>query len=188
VSRRVVARLSHARPPADLLAMVGPPPGADLDGVLAERGALWLLVGVSYPGNAGFAIRTAEVSGADGIAIDCGFERPERRDALRMSMRADWFMPVLWKPADLVFERAASAGHRLIGIEDVGETAPWQVDLTGPALFVIGGEEPGVPPDLLERCDAIVRVPMGGFIRSYNLQAALAALAAERLRQTLAAG
>jgi TrmH family RNA methyltransferase len=183
VSARVVERLSHARPAAEVLALVGDPPEATLDELLAREGAVWLLVGVAYPGNAGFAIRTAEVSGAAGIAIEAGFRREERREALRMSMRADWFMPVLWDVAEAVVARARAAGRRVVAIEDVGARAPWEVDLRGPVVFAIGGEEPGIPPELLASADEIVRVPMGGFIRSYNLQAALAAVAGERLRQ-----
>jgi TrmH family RNA methyltransferase len=156
--------------------------------MLQREGAAWLLVGVAYPGNAGFAIRTAEVSGAAGIAIDCDFAREQRRESLRMSMRADWFMPVLWESAATVVERAHAAGRRVVAIEDVGAKPPWQVDLRGPVLFAIGGEEPGIPPDLLAHADEIVRIPMGGFIRSYNLQAALAMVAGERLRQSERAG
>jgi tRNA G18 (ribose-2'-O)-methylase SpoU len=36
---------------------------------------------------------------------------------------------------------------------------------------------------VLARCDDVVRVPMAGFIPSYNVQAAMAAVAGERLRQ-----
>ncbi len=184
VSARVVERLSHALPAADVLALVGDPPDATLDALLGREGPVWLLVGVAYPGNAGFAIRTAEVSGAAGIAIEAAFRREERREALRMSMRADWFMPVLWEDADVVVERARAAGRRIVGIEDVGPRAPFEVDLRGPVLFAIGGEEPGLPPELLACADEILRIPMRGFIRSYNLQAALAMVAGERLRQT----
>jgi tRNA G18 (ribose-2'-O)-methylase SpoU len=183
VSEKVVHRLSHDRPAADLIAQVGSGGGGSLDDAFAGRGAVWLLAGVTYPGNAGFAIRTAEVSGADGIVIDAAFDRTSRRDALRLSMRADWFMPVCWEPADVAIQQARATGHRVVAIEDVGDRAPWEVDLTGPVLFAIGGEEPGIPPHILEGCDAIVRVPMGGFIRSYNLQAALSSVAVERLRQ-----
>ena len=76
----------------------------------------------------------------------------------------------------------------VIALEDTGDVAPWEADLTGPALFVVGGEHSGVPPEVLQRCDAVVRIPMQGFIRSYNLQAAVAITAAERLRQEAAAG
>jgi tRNA G18 (ribose-2'-O)-methylase SpoU len=36
---------------------------------------------------------------------------------------------------------------------------------------------------VLDSCDLVVRIPMAGFVASYNLQAAVAAIAAERFRQ-----
>jgi tRNA G18 (ribose-2'-O)-methylase SpoU len=36
---------------------------------------------------------------------------------------------------------------------------------------------------MLERCDETVRLPMRGFIRSYNQQVAVAVTAVDRLRQ-----
>jgi tRNA G18 (ribose-2'-O)-methylase SpoU len=48
---------------------------------------------------------------------------------------------------------------------------------------VVGGERDGLAHELLAQCDAVVRIPMAGFVPSYNLQGALSALAAERLRQ-----
>ena len=36
---------------------------------------------------------------------------------------------------------------------------------------------------LLARCDAVLRIPMRGFVPAYNLQAAMAMVAGERLRQ-----
>jgi 23S rRNA (guanosine2251-2'-O)-methyltransferase len=98
-------------------------------------------------------------------------------------MRADWFMPVCWASAREVLDRARDLGHAIVGIEDSGRVAPWEVDLGGAILFVVGGERHGTPHWILERCDVVVRIPMAGFIPSYNLQAAVAVLAAERLRQ-----
>jgi TrmH family RNA methyltransferase len=129
------------------------------------------------------AIRTAEVSGADGIIVDAQLDHAARRSALRFAMRADWYMPVLWERAGIVLAGAAEAGRRIIGVEDVGTQAPWEVDLTGRVLLVVGGETHGIPAAVLERCDCVVRIPTAGFIPSYNLQAAVAAIATERLRQ-----
>lgn len=176
-------RLSRSEPAADVLGLVGRDPRAGLDEVLVGAAPLWLLVGVAYPGNAGFAVRTAEVSGAAAIVIESRFERPARRETVRASMRADWFMPVFWEGGLPTVARARQAGRRVIAVESVGERAPWEVDLTGRVLFVVGGERYGIPPELLEQADEVVRVPMAGFIPSYNLQAAMAAVAVERLRQ-----
>ena len=176
-------RLSLQDPPARVLALVGADPGASLDEALAERGAAWLLAGTAYPGNTGFAIRTAEVSGADAIFIDNDFEHEGKREATRAAMRADRFMPVFWRSGAEVLDGARRHGRRIFAVEDVGTALPWEVDLTGPVLFVIGGERHGIPGPLLEGADQILRLPMQGFIPSYNLQAAMAAVALERIRQ-----
>jgi len=165
------------------VALVGPAPEADLDEVMARGGAVWLLVGASYAGNVGTAIRTAEGSGADGVYVAGDFDHEQRRDARRASMRADRYLPVAWEDASRVVGAARRAGKTLVAIEESGDRAPWQLDLRGSLLFVVGGEAEGVPPALLRRCDAVARIPMAGFVSSYNLQAAVAAVAAERLRQ-----
>jgi tRNA G18 (ribose-2'-O)-methylase SpoU len=183
-TRNVVTRLCHVSPPEEILALVGRDPDANLEASLERRGALWLLVGVAYPGNVGMVIRTAEVSGADAIAIDGSFDHEAKRAALRASMRADKFMPVFWTQAAAVLDAARATGHRVLALDESGARAPWQEDLSGPRIFVVGGENGGIPREILARCDASIRVPMAGFIPCYNLQAAVSAIATERLRQT----
>jgi 23S rRNA (guanosine2251-2'-O)-methyltransferase len=102
-------------------------------------------------------------------------------------MNAERFMPVHWEPVARVVERARASAHRVLGIEDVGDRAPWQEDLLAPCLFLVGGEGASLPAALLARCDAVLRLPMRGFIPCYNLQAAVAAVALERLRQAAGA-
>ena len=123
------------------------------------------------------------MSGASGIAIDASWGRDGRRQAVRASMRADRLFPVLWEDSARVVELARAAGHRIVGIEDRGKKAPWEVDLRGDVLLVVGGEADGVAAPILEGCDETVRIPMTGFVPSYNLQAAVAIVAGERLRQ-----
>ncbi len=184
LSPRQFDRLRRAGPPCEVLALVGgPPPGAGMDEVLGGDGGAWLLSGVAYPGNTGFAIRTAEVSGAAGVFVDAAFDHAGRRAALRASIGAQRFMPVLWEKTQEVLGAATACGRRILAIEDSGHAAPWQADLRGRVLFVVGGEAAGIAPATLARCDAVLRIPMAGFVPSYNLQAAVAAVAAERLRQ-----
>jgi tRNA G18 (ribose-2'-O)-methylase SpoU len=175
--------MSAVHPAEDVLALLGPDPGADEATVLASDGAVWLLVGTAYPGNVGFAIRTAEVSGADGIFIDSDLVGHGRHRALRASMHANRFFPVFWQSASQITSVARDAGKRIIAVEDTGSKAPWEIDLTGSILLVIGGEEKGICREILDSCDDVLRIPMAGFIPSYNLHAAMAAVAVERLRQ-----
>ena len=183
VSPGVLRRMTSIGPASDVLALVGRSPEGGLDDVAARGGALWLLTGVAYPTNAGVAIRTAEGSGAAGIVIDADWDHVGRRAALRASMRADWYMPVLWEKAELAIESARAAGRRIFGIENSGVRGPWDADLTVPCLFIVGGEARGIPAGILEDCDEVLRVPMAGFIPSYNLQIPLGVVATERLRQ-----
>jgi TrmH family RNA methyltransferase len=183
VGPRDYERLCRRDGASDALGLVGPAPDAGLEEVLRGDGATWHLVGVAYPGNAGMAIRTAEVSGATGVFIDAEFDHGARRAALRASMRADRFMPVFFGAAKDAIEKAAAWGRRLVAIEDTGEVAPWDIDLSGRVHFVVGGEARGIPDAILAACDTVVRIPTPGFIPSYNLQGAVAAVASERLRQ-----
>jgi tRNA G18 (ribose-2'-O)-methylase SpoU len=176
-------RLSRIEPPAEVLALVGPPADASAEEALAGDGVAWLLVGLAYPGNTGFAIRLAEVSGADAVFVDAAFQHEGRREALRASMRADHFLPVFWEPALEVIERARRAGRRVLAVEDVGTMAPWEVDLCQPLLLLIGGERHGIPQPVLDACDGAIAIPMRGFIPSYNLQAAMGIVVGEQLRQ-----
>jgi len=180
----VLRRMTSTGPAASVLALEGRSPTASLEHVLELRGALWMLVGIAYPTNAGVAIRTAEGSGADGIVVDApDWDHVGRRAALRASMRADWYMPVFWERAEPTLARARAAGRKLYAIENTGTVEPWEVDLSLPSVFVIGGEAHGIPPAVLAGCDAVLRVPMAGFIPSYNLQIAVGVVATERLRQ-----
>jgi 23S rRNA (guanosine2251-2'-O)-methyltransferase len=178
-----LSRLAKTKATTSALALLGQDPGLSRKEVLNLKGAAWLLVNIAYPGNTGFAIRSAEVSGADACFIDSSMLHEGKREALRASMRADRFMPVFWDKADQLIKDAANAGRRIFSIEDVGTFTPWQVDLTVPALFVIGGERAGIPQPILNQSHDILRLPMEGFIPSYNLQAAMSMVMGDRLRQ-----
>jgi tRNA G18 (ribose-2'-O)-methylase SpoU len=178
-----VRRMSRGPEPSAALALLGPSPRATLAELMARGGAVWLLDAVSYPSNAGFALRTAEVSGAEGVVLDAGFNHDARSRVAHVSMGADRMFPVLYASSTETLAAARAAGRRVLAIEDSGAKAPWQVELTGSVLLVIGAERSGVSAAVLGACDERVRIPMAGFVPSYNLQAAMSIVAGERLRQ-----
>jgi len=55
--------------------------------------------------------------------------------------------------------------------------------MTGDILLVVGAERDGVSEATIQNSDYIVRLPMDGFVPSYNLQVAVSVLAVEALRQ-----
>ena len=178
-----MSRVNEGESPPPILALVGRRPDASVDEVLSSGGLCWLLDGARYPVNIGFTIRTAEVSGAQAVFVDGSLNHAEKKAARRASMKAHRFMPVHWVDGKELVDMAKEAGFRVISLEDSGDLGPWDEDLTGNVLLVIGGEHDGISDHVLKESDSVLRVPMSGFVPSYNLQAPMAVVAAEALRQ-----
>ena len=165
------------------LALTGRTQHTTLDEVMQGGGCVWLFDGVEYSTNLGFTIRTAEVSGADAVVLNVSKTHEERRTIRRASMRADRFIPVIYESTSSILAAAKKNGFRIVAAEDIGTHGPWDEDLTGNVLLVVGAERHGVSEEVLAATDAIVRLPMNGFVPSYNLQVAVSVLAVEALRQ-----
>jgi len=170
------------------LALTGRPQSETLEEVMTTGGCVWLFDGVEYSTNLGFAIRTAEVSGADAVLLNVSKTHEERRTIRRASMRADRFIPVIYTSTDDILEAVKAHGFRIVVAEDVGEKGPWDENLTGDVILVVGAEREGVSDQVLEAADAVVKLPMDGFVPSYNLQVAVSVLAVEALRQRKSRG
>ena len=164
-----------------VVALIEREPEGTLEEVFERKGAIWLFDGVEYAPNLGFGVRTAEVSGATAVIINVSKTHEERRTIRRASMRATRFIPVVYATTEEVL---AACNRRIVVAEDVGGKAPWECDLTGDVMLVVGAENAGVSKEVLNAADDIVRLPMPGFIPSYNLQVAISSLAIERLRQS----
>ena len=166
-----------------VLALVGRNPYDGIEETLSNGGIVWLLAGAKYPVNIGFTIRTAEVSGANAVFIDSEISNTERKGALRASMKAHRFIPIHWVNGESIVDKAKSNGFKIISIEDVGKKTPWEEDLTGNIMLIIGGERSGISDAILHKSDSILKIPMTGFVPSFNLQAPMAIVSAEAQRQ-----
>jgi len=166
-----------------ILALVGRNPYAEIDEIFSNGGLVWLLAGAKYPVNIGFTIRTAEVSGANAVFIDSELNNTERKGAVRASMKAHRFIPIHWVNGETIVDKAKSEGFRVISIEDIGTKTPWDENLTGNIMLIIGGERAGISDAILQKSDCILKIPMTGFVPSFNLQAPMAIVAAEAQRQ-----
>ncbi len=167
--------------PALALALVGREPDADLDTLLERGGLIWMLAGAQYQTNIGYCIRVAEASGASGLIVTGEWTSDDRHRIVRAAMRTHRFMPVIFGCDGL--EALESWTGRVVAIEDVGTEEPWDADLTGDVILIVGGENAGISDELLAAADQTIRIPMAGFTPSYNLQAPMAVVAVEALRQ-----
>ncbi len=139
---------------------------------------------IQDPRNLGAVCRSAEVAGADGVVI------PDRRAATvtaavcKTSAGAVEHLQIarVRNIADFLAE-GKKAGFWVWGAEAEAESAPWQIDLTGKTMIVMGSEGKGLRPRVADNCDGLVSIPQGGRIDSLNVSAAASVLLFEAVRQ-----
>lgn len=168
-----------------VVAEVDPYPYGDPVGLLRGEDALLVALDeVQDPRNLGAVCRSAEVAGAAGVIV------PERRAAAvtpvacKTSAGAVEHLQVahVRNLADWLAQ-AKEAGFWIWGADADAESAPWEVDLKGPTVLVLGGEGKGLRPRVAGNCDGLVALPQRGQIDSLNVSAAATALLFEALRQ-----
>jgi tRNA G18 (ribose-2'-O)-methylase SpoU len=184
-SEREMRRMSSGEKALELIVLAGPLPEARLDELMSRKGLVCILVGLRYPGNVGFILRSAEVAGAAGIVLANDWEGSQLSEALRVGMRANRFFPVIESEVEVAISAARLAGRRVVALETAGTKAPWNADLISPTAVVVGSETAGISDAILESVDDIIGIPTRGFIPSYNVQAAIGMLLGEWLRQNL---
>jgi 23S rRNA (guanosine2251-2'-O)-methyltransferase len=168
-----------------VVAEVDPYPYADPNELLRRPDALIVALDqVQDPRNLGAVCRSAEFAGAAGVVI------PERRAAevtavackasagavehlavARVRNLADWLAA------------AKQAGFWIWGADAGAAQAPWDADLSGPTVLVLGGEGKGIRPRVAAACDGLLALPRAGRVDSLNVSAAAAALLFEAVRQ-----
>ena len=168
-----------------VVAEVDPYPYGDPGALLGREGALLVALDqVQDPRNLGAVCRSAEFAGAAGVVV------PERRAAAvtaaackasagavehiavaHVSNLADWLAA------------AKQAGFWIWGADAEATATPWETDLTGSTVIVLGGEGKGLRPRVAQSCDGLIALPRQGAIESLNVSAAATALLFESRRQ-----
>jgi len=78
---------------------------------------------------------------------------------------------------------ALPAGMPVLAFSASGATDFWDAPLDGDACLLFGRESTGLPPEVLERCAGVYRIPMREGERSLNLSTSVAVALYEALRQ-----
>ncbi len=168
-----------------IVAEVEPFPYAGASELLAIEDALVVVLDqVQDPRNLGAVCRSAEAAGAAGVVI------PDRRAAAvtaataKASAGAVEHLRIarVRNVSDWIAE-AKDAGFWVWGADGRAEQAPWQVDLTGKTVLVLGTEEKGLRPRVAEPCDGLVAIPQSGQVDSLNVSVAAGVMIFEAIRQ-----
>lgn len=162
------------------------PDGVTLERVLARTGksasdplTLLICVGINNIDNIGLLFRNAAAFAVDAVLLDPSCHDPLYRKSLRVSIGHVLSMP--WarsSPADWPgdLDRLRKEwGITLIGAA-TGDRAQSIDSIDRPARVgvVVGPEYEGLPADVLERCDALARIPMAANVDSLNVGVASA--------------
>ncbi len=156
-----------------------------LNEISAKENALVVILdGVEDPRNLGAILRVVECAGADGVFI------PERRavglteTVAKSSAGAIEYVKVA-KVGNLnrLIEELKKRGFWVVGTsgEAVTDYAAW--DWTRRTALVLGGEGKGLHRLTAEKCDVLVKIPMGGKIESLNVSVAAGVILFEAVRQ-----
>jgi len=144
---------------------------------------LLILDELEDPHNLGSIMRTADVTGVDGIII------PKRRSVgltstvAKTSAGAIEYVPVarvtnLAQTIDLLKEK----GYWIVGTDASGKQFYHQVDYQIPIAIVIGSEGKGMGKLIKDKCDFVVKLPMKGHVNSLNASVAASLLMYEVYR------
>ena len=173
----------------ELLAVAGLP-GDELSRIPAAPSFLGLALDrPARPGNIGTMIRSADAFGAAGVIITGHAADPYDPKSVRASTGSLFTMPVVrtgshrgvldWATA----LRADGLPLTVIGTDENGTADVTDIDLTGPALVVIGTEATGLSAGWRDGCDAMARIPITGAASSLNAASAATVLLYEAARQ-----
>lgn len=125
--------------------------------------------------NTGAVLRTADGVGAEHIYL-CGITpNPGDHPAIhKTALGAELVLPWSAHPdACALVKEVWGQGFKLVALETTSRSVPvFEVDSSSigadPVLLVVGNEQSGVDPGLLELCDLVLALPMGGSKGSLN--------------------
>lgn len=176
-------RRSGERNPQNVLAEVAEVPYLSLNELLRENLSFLVLAdGVEDPRNLGALIRTAEAVGVEALllprrgtcAVTPTVVKASAGTALRMRICQ------VGNVAETI-QHLKVEGFVAIGLDMRGSEERSNIEVSGPILVVVGGEDRGLKRLVRDRCDHVVRLPMRGRVSSLNLSVAAGILLYEIL-------
>jgi TrmH family RNA methyltransferase len=174
-SGEVMSELSQTVTPQGLLAicrLVHVP----LDEALEPAPALVaVLAHVRDPGNAGTVMRAADAAGTGAVVFTDASVDPYNGKCVRASAGSLFHLPVvIGTPVATAVRQLKERGLRVLAADGSGKHTLDDVDLSGPTAWIFGNEAWGLPEEVLDAADDVVRVPIYGQAESLNLATAAA--------------
>jgi 23S rRNA (guanosine2251-2'-O)-methyltransferase len=124
---------------------------------------------IQDPQNLGSLLRTAEAVGVDGVLMPLRRAVGVTEAVVRASAGACEHLLVAAANLGQAIPLLQAAGLWVWGLEAVPEAVPLgEAALGGPLGLVVGNEGQGLRRLVRQRCDGLLRIPMGGRVESLN--------------------
>lgn len=143
-----------------------------------------ILDGVEDPHNLGSVIRVAECAGVHGVIIPRHRAVSVNETVIKVSAGAAAHMKVC-KVTNINDTIDDLKKHNIwvYGADMDGQDL-YQTNLKGAIAIVVGGEGSGIKKLTLQKCDAVVKIPMSGQVNSLNASVAAGIVVYEHVRQS----
>ena len=131
-----------------------------------------VLEDVGNPGNLGSILRTSEAVGGAGVILLGDTADPYDPASVRGSMGAVFSQQVIRSSLGALIQWKRRVGIPMVGTSDAAPADFRSATYAPPLLLCLGGEQHGLSREVMDVCDAVVRIPMAGRADSLNLAVA----------------
>lgn len=155
-----------------------------IDEVVAGRtfSVVPVMEGLHDLGNVAAVLRSAEGLGYQAAhVIDT---QPEHKTSARITQGADKWMDVTrWDATMPCVDALRADGYRIVATDLETNRMLSEVDFTAPTALIFGNEMEGVSQKMLDEADLRCKIPINGFVQSFNISVAAALSLYEAMRQ-----
>jgi 23S rRNA (guanosine2251-2'-O)-methyltransferase len=163
-----------------VVADVDAPRMTPLEAFIRARGTqptnVFLLDGVTNPGNVGMILRTATGAGFDGVILPKAGTPHVGPLVIKASAGIAFQAPIVnTSTAKAAVEQLRNAGYHVYGLSARSEDSLFRTELAPRAVYVLGGETNGITVPT----DSDLRIPLHEGVESLNVAVAAAVVAFE---------
>lgn len=158
-----------------------------LKDVRPKNGDVWVALDrVRDPGNLGTVLRTVDAVGAKGVILIGDTTDPFSLETVRATMGSVFAVPVARATPDTFLSWRKNFPGLVVGTHLKGAVDYRSVDFSNrPVMLLMGNEQQGLPDDLANSCDRLLRIPQAGRADSLNLAVATGVMLFEIRRGAL---
>lgn len=141
---------------------------------------------IQDPHNLGACLRTADAAGVTLVVMPRDKSSPITDTVRRVACGAAETVPIA-RVTNLAraMDKLKDLGVWLVGTADEANQFLFQIDLKGPIGIVMGAEGEGMRRLTGEKCDHLVKIPMGGSVECLNVSVATGVCLFEAVRQRM---